>query len=187
MVRNTAMERAGFIYSFNQSYVVPGGDSATGNCMSPSKGVLGLSVGWGDVYRWQRPGMYVEFKGQGNGRYIVQSRVDEQDHVLESDETDNVSYAYVQIENDNIQLLERGWGESPWDSKKTVFAGAGPTQQDAVQVKDATTSTDGGTTASSSAVVTRSGALDGLMLIVLGASAWWRRLAASRGLALSRI
>ena len=117
-------------YSFNQGYEQPGGDTAAGNCMSPVDGVLGLSIGWGDVYRWQRPGMYVEFGGQGNGRYVVQSRVDEQGHVMETDETDNVSYAYVEIENDDIHLLERGWGESPWDKTKTVFAGAGPAEQE---------------------------------------------------------
>lgn len=115
---------------FNQGYEVPGGDEPLGNCSSPTNGVLGLSVGWGDVYRWQRPGMYVEFHGQPNGRYVVQSRVDEQDKVLESDETDNVAYAYVQVENDVVQLLERGWGESPWDPKKTLFSGAGPAQRE---------------------------------------------------------
>lgn len=158
-------------YSFNQGYVVPGGDSATGNCMSPSQGVLGLSVGWGDVYRWQRPGMYVEFAGQGNGRYIVQSRVDEQDHVLEDDETDNVSYAYVQINNDQIQLLERGWGESPWDAKKTVFAGAGPAQQDLMnQGSEGAKSGEVGSTGSTaSPIATRSaGALDGTLLFAFG-------------------
>ena len=136
---------------FNQGYETPGGDQALGNCMSPVNGVLGLSVGWGDVYRWQRPGMYVEFGGQGNGRYVVQSRVDEQDKVLESDETDNVSYAYVQIENDVVQLLERGWGEGPWDPKKTVFSGAGPAQREAMSVSVSTpdsgetlTTTEGG-------------------------------------------
>lgn len=163
-------------YSFNQGYVVPGGDSATGNCMSPSKGVLGLSVGWGDVYRWQRPGMYVEFGGQGNGRYIVQSRVDEQDHVLETDETDNVSYAYVQIENDNIQLLERGWGESPWDSRKVVFAGAGPAQQDAINAKDLSAGGSNGGSGSAAALSSpftgnTAGSLDVWMLALLGMAA----------------
>jgi hypothetical protein len=119
-------------YSFDQGYAQPGGDSALGNCMSPVNGVLGLSIGWGDVYRWQRPGMYVEFGGQGNGLYVVQARVDEQNVVMETDETDNVSYAYVQIENDAVQLIERGWGESPWDRRKTVFRGSGPAEQEPV-------------------------------------------------------
>lgn len=119
-------------YSFDQGYEVPGGDTAAGSCMSPASGVLGLSIGWGDVYRWQRPGMYVEFDGQGDGRYVVQSRVDEKNVILETDETDNVSYSYVEIKGETITLLERGWGESPWDSRKIIFAGAGPAQREPV-------------------------------------------------------
>ncbi len=117
--------------SFNQGYEVPGGDTLFGSCFSPVDGVIGLSVGWGDVYRWQRPGMYVEFAGQPNGRYVVRSLVDANHHVLESNEDDNVSYAYVHIEGDTIQLLERGWGTDPWDPQKTVFAGPGPAQRSA--------------------------------------------------------
>ena len=115
---------------FYQGGAQPGGDTAAGNCFSPTDGVIGLSLGWGDVYRWQRPGMYVEFDGQGSGRYVVQSIVDHNEHVIEADESDNTSYAYVQIDGDSIQLLERGWGVNPWDPRKTVFAGAGPAQHE---------------------------------------------------------
>jgi len=114
---------------FHQGYEVPGGDTALGSCFSPNDGVIGLSIGWGDVYRWQRPGMYVEFDGMANGRYVVQSRVDANNHVLETHDDDNLSYAYIEVQGDNIQLLERGWGTSPWDRGKTVFDGPGPAQR----------------------------------------------------------
>ena len=35
---------------------------------------FGLSVGWGDVYRWQRPGQYVDFNGDGDGFSVVRVR-----------------------------------------------------------------------------------------------------------------
>jgi hypothetical protein len=82
---------------------------------------FGLSVGWGDVYRWQRPGQYVEFAGNGDGLYVVRSAVDIKNHVLETDETDNVAYAYVQITGENVRIIERGQGLSPWDPRKKVF------------------------------------------------------------------
>jgi hypothetical protein len=82
---------------------------------------FGLSVGWGDVYRWQRPGQYVEFDGNGDGLYVVRSVVDIKNHVLESNETDNAAYAYVQITGDSVRIIERGQGMSPWDPKKKVF------------------------------------------------------------------
>lgn len=114
---------------FNQGYEIPGGDTAFGSCFSPNEGVIGLSIGWGDVYRWQRPGMYVEFDGMPNGRYVVRSLVDANNHVLEAHDDDNVSYAYIEVQGDTIDLIERGWGESPWDQRKTVFDGAGPAQR----------------------------------------------------------
>lgn len=117
-------------YEFKQGYETPGGDSPADNCFSPTDGTIGLSVGWGDVYRWQRPGMYVEFDGNGNGRYVVRSLVDQLNNVLESDDTDNVSYAYIQVQGDDILLLERGWGTDPWDPYKVVFSGSGPAQRD---------------------------------------------------------
>ncbi|MGJ8669017.1 MAG: lysyl oxidase family protein [Oceanococcus sp.] len=116
--------------AFEQGVEKPGGDSPGGSCSSPSNGVVGLSVGWGDVYRWQRPGQYVEFDGLGNGRYVVTAQVDEKNNVIESDETDNISYAYIEVQGETIDILERGWGASPWDPAKTVFSGPHPTQRE---------------------------------------------------------
>jgi hypothetical protein len=82
---------------------------------------FGLSVGWGDVYRWQRPGQYVEFAGDGDGLYVVRTVVDIKNHVLESNETDNAAYAYVQVTGESVRIIERGQGASPWDPHKKVF------------------------------------------------------------------
>ena len=162
-------------YSFDQGYEVPGGDEPLGNCTSPANGVMGLSVGWGDVYRWQRPGMYVEFYGQPNGRYVVQSRVDERDAILESNENDNVAYAYVQVENDVVQLLERGWGESPWDPNKTLFAGNGPAQREVLAMQASTPDT-GKVLAQSPTEAADGGALPlGLLSLLLVAAGLRRR------------
>lgn len=153
---------------FNQGYEVPGGDAPLGNCFSPDNGVMGLSIGWGDVYRWQRPGMYVEFKGMGNGRYVVQSLVDGNNHVMETNESDNRSYAYIEVQGDNITLLERGWGESPWDPAKTVFDGPGPAQRGA-----ATETRD--TSAPSASEKSGGGAMPWTLLACLGAGLALRR------------
>jgi hypothetical protein len=113
---------------------VPGafgeGDTSTGNCMSPVDGVLGLTPGWGDVYRWQRPGQYVEFGGNGDGLYVVRCTVDKGDSILETNETDNSSYALIKVTGEKIDLIERGQGASPWDPARVVFRGAGPASVD---------------------------------------------------------
>ncbi|HEV7461705.1 MAG TPA: hypothetical protein VGN78_14295 [Solirubrobacteraceae bacterium] len=106
------------------------GDTGTGNCQNPVDGVLGLSPGWGDVYRWQRPGQYVEFGSNGDGRYVVRSTVDHLNHVLESNDSNNSAYALINVVGDHVQLLERGWGTGPFDPRKVVFRGAGPASQD---------------------------------------------------------
>jgi Lysyl oxidase len=107
------------------------GDTPTGSCYGAADdGLLALTRGWGDVYRWQRPGQYVDFAGNGDGYYVVRTTVDKADTTLEIDETDNSAYAYVKITGRRVELIERGWGMSPLDPHKTVFTGFGPASQD---------------------------------------------------------
>ncbi len=155
--------------AFEQGFEKPGGDSPGGNCFSPSNGIVGLSVGWGDVYRWQRPGQYVEFDGLGNGRYVVHAQVDEKNNVIESDETDNISYAYIEVQGETITILERGWGISPWDPRKEVFTGPHPTQRDADYGLG-----EGLVSRSAPTVASAGGAMGGGLLL-LGLLAWRRR------------
>lgn len=102
------------------------GDTPTGNCFDPQDGLLGLTSGWGDVYRWQRPGQYVEFGGQTDGLYVIRSTVDAQNAILETDETDNTSYALIKVVGRSIDVIERGRGTDPWDPEKVVYEGDGP-------------------------------------------------------------
>jgi hypothetical protein len=106
------------------------GDTGTGNCQNPVDGVLGLSPGWGDIYRWQRPGQYVEFGANPDGLYVVRVTIDIERHVLVTNPNDNSAYALIKVVGDSIQLLERGQGLSPYDPGKVVFRGSGPASAD---------------------------------------------------------
>lgn len=106
------------------------GDTATGSCSSPTDGAFALTRGWGDVYRWQRPGQFVEWSGNGDGHFVVRTTVDKGDVTLESDETDNSSYALIKVAGRRIETLERGQGLSHLDPGKEVFTGFGPASQD---------------------------------------------------------
>jgi hypothetical protein len=110
--------------------LIGSGDVGTGNCQDPVNGVLGLSPGWGDVYRWQRPGMYVEFGNNPDGLYVVRISIDVGHEVLESSYDNNSAYALVKVIGDRVLELERGQGPSPWDPHKIVFTGSGPASRD---------------------------------------------------------
>jgi hypothetical protein len=90
--------------------------STPGNCSSS----MGLSTGWGDIYRWQRPGQYVEFFGNEDGLYVVRATADINGSVLESSKKDNHGYALISVTGDDIEVLERGQGLHPWDPNKKV-------------------------------------------------------------------
>ena len=101
----------------------PSGTSGdAGDCYpGGSSNRIGLSIGWGDTYRWQRPGNYVEFGDNTDGWYIVRTTADPLNHVLESNESDNTSYAYVRVIREQVQLIEQGIGQGPWDPNKVVL------------------------------------------------------------------
>ena len=96
--------------------------SFTANCgYTTGEASLGLNTGWGDVYKWQRPGQYVDFSGDGDGYYLLQVIVNASNLVLTVPHDQNVGYAYIHVVGDRVNVIERGQGTSPWDSHKKVF------------------------------------------------------------------
>ena len=128
------------------------GDTATGNCYGAADdGLLSLTRGWGDVYRWQRPGQYVDWGDNTDGLYVVRATVDKSNTTLETDEDDNAAYAFIRVTGRRVDELERGQGMSPFDPDKIVFSGYGPASQDpfgeAPDTGDATAPAPGSATA----------------------------------------
>jgi hypothetical protein len=94
----------------------------TANCgYTPGTASLGLNVGWGDVYRWQRPGQYVDFSNDPDGYYLLNVTVNAHHQALVVHPHANVGYAYIHVVGSRITVLERGQGTSPWDPHKAVF------------------------------------------------------------------
>ncbi|MEA2451690.1 MAG: hypothetical protein QOG04_400 [Actinomycetota bacterium] len=82
---------------------------------------MGMSTGWADIYYWGLEGNYVNFSDESDGYFVVRAFADSTHSLHESDESDNVSYAYFKIEGSSVKLLERGYGEDPWDPAKEVL------------------------------------------------------------------
>lgn len=92
-----------------------------------------LERGWGDQYRWQRPGQYVPYDMAADpdgtmraGRYLLRITADPEKHLLETRENDNVGYALIEVvdgaapDGDRVVVCELGFGASPWDPRRTV-------------------------------------------------------------------
>jgi hypothetical protein len=106
-------------HSFGQA---PQGTSGSGgSCVEGSNARVGMSVGWGDVYRWQRPGNYTNFGANSDGLYVLRLVIDPANNVLELNESNNVAYTYIKVTGNGIEVLEYGRGLSPWDPNKTVL------------------------------------------------------------------
>jgi hypothetical protein len=59
--------------------------------------VQGISVGWGDVYGGYLPDQWIDVTGVPPGRYWLEARVDPQNLVLESNESNNVARILVDL------------------------------------------------------------------------------------------
>ena len=76
---------------------------------------MGLSRGWGDTYGANTVGQYLDVTGLADGRYRLRvtadgDSADGSDRFLESDETNNSTWADLQITGDTVTVL--GYGPS---------------------------------------------------------------------------
>jgi hypothetical protein len=95
------------------------------DCREAGEDCITQGAGWGDHYRWQRPGNYVAFPTSPTGAnvagdYLVRMVVDRDDRVLESNERDNSAYVWLRVAGDEVTICERGLGNSPWDPHRRV-------------------------------------------------------------------
>jgi len=79
---------------------------------------FGLLPGWADIYEWDRPGNYIDFGVNGDGRYVLRMWADPVDGILEKNERDNLGYTYFEVAGTEVELIEAGRGRDPWDPCK---------------------------------------------------------------------
>jgi hypothetical protein len=94
---------------------------------------MNLERGWGDIYRWQRPGQYVSYatvaeadRSMRAGRYVLRFTVDPANHIAEASERNNVGYALIEVRDggglgqDTVMVCEQGMGGDPRDPSRKV-------------------------------------------------------------------
>jgi hypothetical protein len=83
----------------------------------------GIDPGWEDSYKWQTSGQFVNFGDSPDGLYLLRVTVNPFHYILEADaghDTNDVAYTYFKVTGNDIHVIERGHGTSPWDPHKQV-------------------------------------------------------------------
>ena len=70
--------------------------------------VMGLSVGWGDLYRYSLPDQYIDITGLGRGRYRLSGTADADNWFQESDESNNSTWVDIRIRHGRAKVVGYG-------------------------------------------------------------------------------
>lgn len=65
----------------------------------------GISVGWADVYSWFLPDQYIEVSGVADGYYLLESVVDPDGTVLETNESDNAATTLIRLCGSRVEIV----------------------------------------------------------------------------------
>jgi hypothetical protein len=114
-------EKIGFCFFDNTNYGSSEPEYYVGceNGNPDAHGVtMGLSRGWGDRYGANTVGQYLDITGLADGRYRLRAMADGDsadgfDRFLESDETNNSTWADLQITGNTVTVLEYGPSAPP--------------------------------------------------------------------------
>jgi hypothetical protein len=74
---------------------------------------MGLSRGWGDLYGWQAVGQYIDVTKLPPGRYRLQAKADAANWFVESNDTNNFTWANVQLKHGQVSVLRYGPSAQP--------------------------------------------------------------------------
>jgi hypothetical protein len=69
---------------------------------------MGLSAGWGDIYRSNLPDQYIDITGLVSGRYRLIARADADNWFQELDDSNNVSWVNIQIKGSQVKVVRYG-------------------------------------------------------------------------------
>jgi hypothetical protein len=115
------IEKIGFCFFDNANYGSSEPEHYVG-CGGGDPGALrvtmGLSKGWGDRYGLNTVGQYLDITGQPDGRYRLRVKADGDseegsNRFLESNETNNITWADLEIKGDTVTVLEYGPSSPP--------------------------------------------------------------------------
>jgi Lysyl oxidase len=87
-------------------YSTAGG--ACGRSASDTSVMMGLSVGWGDIYRYTLPDQYIDITSLTSGRYRLFVAADADNWFLEQNEQNNSTWVDVQLQGNKVKVTGYG-------------------------------------------------------------------------------
>ena len=89
---------------------------SSGSCgggPSATQTMMGLSVGWGDIYRRTLPDQYIDVTGLTSGRYRLRTTADADNWFLESNNSNNFAWVNIKISGDSVSVVRYGPAAQP--------------------------------------------------------------------------
>ncbi len=90
-----------------RTYYFPRCNAPTEHDGGGSYMVNGISPGWADVYNWYLADQFIEISGVRDGCYVLQTRADPKDTIVESDDHNNSATALIEIHGDSADFVKR--------------------------------------------------------------------------------
>jgi hypothetical protein len=99
----------GFCFFDNQPFGSTQAAFYAGCGLATDLGVtMGLSPGWGDLYRYTLPDQYIDITGLPRGRYRLQATADEPNWFLETNESNNATWVNLHLKGGKVRVLKHG-------------------------------------------------------------------------------
>lgn len=86
---------------------------ACGEYDSDLEATMGLSRGWGDIYRYTLPDQYIDVTGLTSGRYRLWATADADNWFLESDDSNNFTWVDIQLKSSSVRVVQYGPSAQP--------------------------------------------------------------------------
>jgi hypothetical protein len=105
----------------------------------------GISVGWGDLYSWYLPDQDIDITGLPSGDYVLTIEVDPQNRLLETNDTDNTSVIYVNLDfvNNVATVIDEPGDPGEPPAPQVVVTGMAPDSIRKASVLDVTITGEG--------------------------------------------
>ena len=69
---------------------------------------MGISVGWGDLYRYSLVDQWVDITNVSPGRYRLRTTADLQNRYLETNEANNFTWTDLQLKGNGVRVIAQG-------------------------------------------------------------------------------